>query len=187
MARHDWDDRVTPALEAFLAELTGQAARRSVRVLALDGVTNSQNVGMVVRSVVGAGFDGFLWPVNGQPWINGLVVRASSGAIFECPILRCDTTLSGIAALQGAGFSVHGLDRDANQSLFETTAAHRAAYVLGGEAEGLSHDVREQLDGLVSIPMGGRLESLNVAVAAGLVAFHAAGLLTRSADDSAAR
>jgi 23S rRNA (guanosine2251-2'-O)-methyltransferase len=169
-------------LEAFLATLTGAAARRSVRVLGLDGVTNSQNVGMVVRSVVGAGLDGLLWPLVGQPWVNGLVVRASSGAIFECPILRCDSIAAGLSALQGAGFTVYGLDADSKESLFDVQPPHRAAYILGGETLGLSAGIREQLDRLVQIPMGGRLESLNVAVAAGLVAFHAAGLLAQSSD-----
>jgi len=173
--------RVTE-LDAFLATLTGSAARRPVRVLGLDGVTNSQNVGMVVRSVVGAGFDGLLWPMFGQPWINGLVVRASSGAIFECPILRCDSIAAGLVALQGAGFTVYGLDADSPESLFDAPPPHRAAYVLGGETLGLSAGIRQQLDRLVRIPMTGKLESLNVAVAAGLVAFHAAGLLSPSSD-----
>ena len=68
--------RVTE-VESFLAAATGRAARKPIRLLALDGVTNSQNVGMVVRSVVGAGLDGLLWPTVGQPWVNGLVVRAA--------------------------------------------------------------------------------------------------------------
>jgi 23S rRNA (guanosine2251-2'-O)-methyltransferase len=164
-------------LDAFLAAATGPAARRPLRVLGLDGVTNSQNVGMVVRSIVGAGLDGMLWPLFGQPWVNGLVVRAASGAIFECPILRCDSIGVGLAALQGAGFTTFGLDAESDASLFSEPPPHRAAFILGGEALGLSADVRGQLDRLVRIPMGGRLESLNVAVAAGLVAFHAAGLL----------
>jgi 23S rRNA (guanosine2251-2'-O)-methyltransferase len=83
----------------------------------------------------------------------------------------------GLATLQAAGFSCVGLEAGAAQSLFETKPTHRAAYVLGGETMGLSEDVRSLLDDRVSIPMAGPLESLNVAVAAGLVCFHAAGLL----------
>jgi len=165
-------------LDAYLASLSGPAARHPARVIGLDGVTNSQNVGMVVRSIVGAGIDGLLWPLVGQPWINGLVVRAASGAIFECPILRCSSIEAGIAALQGAGFTAFGLAADGESSLFASPPPHRSVYILGGESAGLSSNVRGQLDRLVHIPMEGRLESLNVAVAAGLVAFHAAGLLS---------
>jgi 23S rRNA (guanosine2251-2'-O)-methyltransferase len=165
-------------LGSFLDRLKGRAARAPVRVLGLDGVTNSQNVGMVVRSVVGAGLDAFLWPLAGQPWVNGLVVRAAAGAIFDCPIVLCDSLATGMAELQGAGFSAFGLAADAATSLFAETPPHRALFVLGSESEGLSKAVREQLDHVVSIPMAGPLESLNVAVAAGLVCFHAAGLLS---------
>jgi len=96
--------RVTE-VESLVDGAKGGAARKPLRLLALDGVTNSQNVGMVVRSVVGAGLDGLLWPVVGQPWVNGLVVRAAAGAVFECPIVRCETLTVGLASLQAAGFS----------------------------------------------------------------------------------
>lgn len=164
-------------VEALLDGAKGRAARKPLRLLALDGVTNSQNVGMVVRSVVGAGLDGLLWPVKGQPWVNGLVVRAAAGAIFECPIVRCDSLALGLAQLQAAGFRSFGLAADASRSLFEVDPGHRALFVLGSESEGLSQEIRALLDEPVSIPMAGPLESLNVAVAAGLVCFHAAGLL----------
>jgi 23S rRNA (guanosine2251-2'-O)-methyltransferase len=164
-------------VDGLIAGATGRAARNPIRLVGLDGVTNSQNVGMVVRSVVGAGLDGFLWPLVGLPWVNGLVVRAAAGAIFECPIVRCDSLVGGLASLQAAGFNAFGLDANAKRSLFETEPGHRAVYILGSEALGLSEDVRGMLDEPVSIPMAGSLESLNVAVAAGLVSFHAAGLL----------
>ena len=164
-------------LSTFLDERKGAAARAPIRLLGLDGVTNSQNVGMVVRSVVGAGLDGLLWPMSGQPWVNGLVVRAAAGSLFACPILLCDSMTSAVATLQGAGFSVWGLDAGSPDSVFEGAMPHRLAFVLGGETEGLSAAVRGQLDRHVAIPMAGPLESLNVAVAAGLVAFRAAGLL----------
>ena len=163
-------------VDAFLAAATGRNARRPLRLLALDGVTNSQNVGMVVRSVVGAGLDGLVWPTVGQPWVNGLVVRAAVGSIFACPILRCETLVAGLAALQAGGFTLYGLDAGGEAELFDVDPAHRAVFVLGSEARGLSEDVAGLLDRRVSIPMVGPLESLNVAVAAGLVAYHAAGL-----------
>jgi 23S rRNA (guanosine2251-2'-O)-methyltransferase len=113
----------------------------------------------------------------GQPWVNGLVVRAAAGSIFECPIIRCESLTTGLVALQAAGFSCVGLDAGSGRSLFDTQPAHRAAYVLGSETTGISDEVRGLLDESVSIPMAGPLESLNVAVAAGLVCFHAAGLI----------
>ncbi len=164
-------------LDALLASTKGRAARQPMRVLALDGVTNSQNVGMIVRSLVAAGFDGLLWPMKGQPWVNGLVVRAAAGAIFECPIVLCDDLAAGLSLLQGAGFASFGLDAGAGRSLFALVPPHRAVFVLGSESQGLSPEVAAMLDERLSIPMAGRVESLNVAVAAGLVCYHACGLL----------
>lgn len=173
--------RVT-SLAAFLDARKGGGARHPVRLLGLDGVTNSQNVGMVVRSAVGAGLDGLLWPMVGQPWINGLVVRAAAGALFACPIVVCESMASAVGQLQAAGFEVWGLDAAGESSVFELERPHRLATILGGETEGLSPAVRASLDHLVRIPMAGPLESLNVAVAAGLVAFQVGGLLEPSAD-----
>lgn len=171
-------------LDALIASTKGRAARQPMRVLALDGVTNSQNVGMVVRSVVAAGFDGLLWPMVGAPWVNGLVVRAAAGAIFSCPIVCCESLAVGLGRLQGAGFTVAGLDAGAHASLFETRPAHRIAYVLGSESQGLSPDVAALLDQRLSIPMASGVESLNVAVAAGLVCYHARGHLGSGASES---
>ncbi len=178
--------RVT-TVESWLDRAKGAAAREPQRLLALDGVTNAQNVGMVVRSVVAAGLDGLVWPVVGQPWVGGLVVRAAVGAIFECSILRCESLLEGLVTLQSQGFRVFGLDAAADRSLFEIEPAHRAVFVLGSESAGLSATVRGVIDEPVSIPMMGAVESLNVAVAAGLVAYRAAGLLGRGSEGRGVR
>ena len=164
-------------VEAFIENSKGKNARHPTRLIALDGVTNSQNVGMVVRSVVGAGLAGMLWPLVGQPWINGLVVRAAAGSIFECPIIRCDSLAAGLTELQSAGFRCLALEAGASRSLFSKPPAHREVFVLGSETAGLSEGVGNLVDERVAIPMAGPLESLNVAVAAGLVCFHAGGLL----------
>jgi len=54
--------------------------------------------------------DALLWPTVGSPWINGLVVKASAGTVLRCPILRCEESIHGLLALQGAGFDLVGLE-----------------------------------------------------------------------------
>lgn len=159
-------------VDGFVDGRKGVAAKKPSRVLALDGITNSQNVGMIVRSAVASGMDGLLWPIAGTPWINGLVVKSSAGTVLRCPILRCELVIHGLLALQGAGFAVIGLDGDAAEDLADLDPPHRAVYVVGSETAGLSDDVRGLLDGAVRIPMRGGVESLNVAVAASLLCFH---------------
>jgi len=160
-------------VEAFVDGLKGRAARRPVRVLALDGVTNSQNVGMIVRSLVASDMDALLWPLVGSPWVNGLVVKASAATVYRCPILRCETLVQGLSALQAAGFQCLGLSRDAEQSLFDWQPPHRVVWVLGGETSGIADEVAGLLDARLRIPMARGVDSLNVAVAAALVCYHA--------------
>jgi 23S rRNA (guanosine2251-2'-O)-methyltransferase len=159
-------------VEAFAASRTGRAARTPMRVLAFDGLTNSQNIGMIVRTALATGIDGLLWPTVGVPWVNGLVVKASAGTALRAPIVRCHALSEGLATLQGAGFTCAGLDAMADVSLDGWSPPHRVVFVVGNETTGLSEDVRPLLDATVSIPMAGEVESLNVAVAASLVCYR---------------
>lgn len=160
-------------VESFLDGLKGPRARRPVRVLALDGVTNSQNVGMIVRSLVASECDALLWPCAGSPWVDGLVVKASAATVYRCPIVRCETLAEGLVALQAAGFQCLGLAREAEVNLFDWQPPHRVACVVGGETTGIGPAVGPLLDGWLRIPMARGVESLNVAVAAALVCFQA--------------
>lgn len=159
-------------VEGFVAGRTGRAARAPTRLLAFDGLTNSQNIGMIVRTAVATGIDGLLWPTVGVPWVNGLVVKASAGAVLRAPIVRCESLAEGLAGLQGAGFACVGLDARAATALDAWTPPHRVAFCIGNETSGLSDAVRGLLDDTVGIPMTGGVESLNVAVAASLVCYR---------------
>lgn len=168
--------RLTRVMEvdAFAQSLTGANAKNPARVIALDGVTNPQNVGMIIRSAAAAGMSAILWPLVGSPWVNGLIVKSSASTIFRFPIVRCHTLSEGLWELKRAGFTLYGLAADGATSLFDCRPAHRGAFIMGGETEGLSRETLDLLDERVSIPMAAGVESLNVAVAAGLVCFHAA-------------
>lgn len=146
---------------------------RSSRLLALDNVTNPQNVGMIVRSVVAAGMGGMLWPLAGTPWVSGLIIKSSASTVYRCPIVTTPSLPDGLVTLRRAGFALVGLVAVAKQNLFEHKPPARAVYVVGGETEGISPSVDSLLDTRLAIPMAGGVESLNAAVAASLVCFHA--------------
>ena len=156
--------RMAPVAD-FLDELVGPAA-----VLVLDRVTNPANVGMILRSATAAGLDGVLLPRRGVPAIDPLVVKASAGVAFRAPVLRAATAEEGCAALRDAGFGVFGLETG-GPSLLDADLPGRVALVLGNETDGLSADVRAELDGVLSIPMRNGVESLNVASAAAVAAY----------------
>jgi 23S rRNA (guanosine2251-2'-O)-methyltransferase len=138
-------------------------------VLVLDGITNPQNVGMILRTAVAAGIAGVVLPRHGVPDLTPLVVKASAGVALDAPVLRAETAADGLAILRDAGFASFGLDAGATRSLWDPTPfPEKAAFVLGSETGGVRVDVDERL----AIPLAGTVESLNVAVAAGVLCFE---------------
>ncbi|MDD7916574.1 TrmH family RNA methyltransferase [Actinomycetospora callitridis] len=167
-------DVVAPRMrpvEHFLADLDPAAP---ARVLVLDGLTNPANVGMILRSATGAGLEGVLVPRRGVPAIDPLVIKASAGVAFHAPVLRSRTAATGLAALAEAGFVLFGLDGAARESLFRAELPERVALVVGGETDGLTDDVRDELHGILTIPLAEGVESLNAACAATVACFELA-------------
>ncbi|GAA4747428.1 TrmH family RNA methyltransferase [Actinomycetospora chibensis] len=167
-------DVVAPRMrpvEHFLADLDPAAP---ARVLVLDGLTNPANVGMILRSATGAGLEGVLLPRRGVPAIDPLVIKASAGVAFHAPVLRSRTAATGLAALAEAGFVLLGLDGAARESLFDAELPDRVALVVGGETDGLTDGVRDELHGTLTIPLADGVESLNAACAATVACFELA-------------
>ena len=147
---------------------------RGKTLLALDGITNPQNVGMIIRSATAAGVDGLLYPAKGVAALGPLVIKASAGTVFRAPIIHCDAVGTALAALKQAGFRIAVLDSGGDDSLYDFQPASPTVFVLGSESEGISQQTLEVADIRIRIPMKNGVESLNVAVAAALVAFRLA-------------
>lgn len=160
-------------LEEWASTLHGKRAAVPTRLLAMDTITNPQNLGMIIRSAAAAGITGILWPRVGCPWVNGLVIKASAATVYRMPIVVCHDLAGAISHLQGVGFHIAGLEADGGTDLFEHRTRHRAVFVIGSETTGISREVTELLDERLAIPMAEGVESLNAAVAAALVCFHA--------------
>lgn len=143
-----------------------------VRLLALDGVTNPQNMGMAIRSATAAGVDGVLYADRGNPALGPLVIKASAGTVFRAPLLRCASILDAMHLLVDSGFALYRLQAGSARSLYANTAiASRSVFVMGGETAGVSEAVQALTGTNISIPMANGVESLNVAVSAALVCY----------------
>ena len=172
--RHDQGvlaDVVAPRMAPVAEFLDALGPVAPASVLVLDAVTNPANVGMLLRSATAAGLDGVLLPRRGVPAIDPLVVKASAGVAFRAPVLRAATAAQGGAALRAGGFGVFGLDAG-GASLLDAELPARVALVLGNETDGLSPDVRAELDATLAIPMHDGVESLNVASAGAVAAYE---------------
>ena len=156
--------------QEFIKESLAQPGK-PFRLIALDGVTNPQNLGMIIRSVCASGCDGLLLPEKGCASLSPLVIKASAGTMFQCPILRCETLSKALQELRNNGAQVCTLSSHNQQTLQSFQPQGSVIYVMGNETEGVSSTITQHSDVQLCIPMHNGVESLNVAVTAALVAF----------------
>lgn len=152
-------------------ELAKTALSPDDRFLVLDGITNPQNVGMIIRSALAADITGIVYPKQGVATLGPLVIKASAGTAMRAPLIRCANALEGVTALKANGMRIVTLAGDTDLTLNRLESGIATAFVLGGETDGVSHQIRGLADCSVSIPMANKVESLNVAVTAALVAY----------------
>jgi 23S rRNA (guanosine2251-2'-O)-methyltransferase len=158
------------SIEQFLQQA---GSGKAFTLIALDSITNPQNLGMIIRSVCAGYVDGLLIPSKGCAAISPLVIKASVGTLFKTRLLHCDTLAAGLTLLQQHQATVCTLSSHASQSLFEFKPKGSCVYVLGNETEGVSAEVSRLSDQQLAIPMNNNVESLNVAITAALIAFKA--------------
>jgi len=157
------------------ADLDALLAAPRAFLVALDGVTDPQNLGAVARSAETAGATGLLLPRHRSAQITPVVAKAAAGAIEYLPIAPVSGIPAALERAARAGVWSVGLDERGEQSLFDLSLADQPiVIVLGAEGRGLARLTRERCDVLVGIPMRGHVASLNVAAAAALACHEVA-------------
>ena len=160
-----------PLPEADLDELCRSSTPPFL--LALDGVTDPQNLGGLLRTAEAAGVTGVVLPRHRAVHVTPAVTKAAAGAVEHVPIAMVGGLPGALARASELGLWVVGLDPTADESLFGLPVADAGVViVLGAEGRGLSRLVRQRCDSLVSIPLQGALPSLNVAAAGALALFE---------------
>jgi 23S rRNA (guanosine2251-2'-O)-methyltransferase len=162
--------RVAPYRYADAYEL---AAAEKPLLVCLDQVTDPHNLGAVARSAEGAGATGVIVPSHGSARVTPAVARASAGAVEHLAIAVVQNLARYLTEVKGPDLWVWGAASDAGESLWQADLDGGLAFVLGAEGRGLRPLVRRACDGIVSIPLGGEIESLNVSVAAALLLYEA--------------
>ncbi len=140
------------------------------RLLALDGIHNPQNLGMIIRCAAAGNIDGIILPKKNSAKLSPLVMKASAGTLFKIEIFYCDTLQESLQPLSHHS-EIYALSSHALKSLETLTIPKKSIFVLGNESEGVSPDVLSLCNNSVAIPMNRGVESLNVAVTAALIAF----------------
>ena len=151
----------------------GMKSSNGFKAVLLDGITNPQNVGMIIRSCCAAGINAIFYPRRSVAALGPLVIKSSAGTLFNAPIIQCEDARLTAQSLQARGFDIAVLDSHAETSLFDFKPAKPIVYVLGGETDGVDNTIKNAASVSLRIPMTNNVESLNVAVTAALVAFYA--------------
>lgn len=163
-----------PLEETELSDLLRRKPGTAPFLVAVDGVTDPGNLGALLRCCDGAGVTGVVLPRHRAVHITPTAAKAAAGAVEHVRMSVVGGLPAALARIKDAGIWVVGLDDAADRSLFELgdLATDGICLVLGAEGAGLSRLVRERCDLIVSIPMLGRLSSLNVSAAAALATYE---------------
>ncbi len=140
-------------------------------VLILDGITDPHNLGAILRSADQFGVDLVMIPERRAVQANETVVKVSSGAAQYVPISVVTNLTREIKVLKDNGFWIYGADM-AGEDSYSMAFPRRTAIVMGSEGDGISQLVRKNCDHIISIPMQGHIDSLNVSVAAGILLYE---------------
>lgn len=135
----------------------------------LDGITDPQNMGAIIRTGHCFGVDGFILPENRSSGLTAAVFKASAGALLHMPVAVVVNLVRAIDFLKEQNFWIYGADRDGTSTFRVFDHVDRVALVMGSEGKGLRPLIKKKCDFLVSISMRNPFDSLNVSVAAGII------------------
>jgi len=139
----------------------------------LDQVTDPRNLGAVARAAVGAGASGVVVPAHGAARVSPAVCRSSAGAVEHLPIAVVPNLARYLGEIKRADLWAFAALAEGGSSMWQSDLGGGVALVFGAEGKGIRPLVRRTCDGIVSIPLAGGVESLNVSVAAALLLYEA--------------
>lgn len=163
---------LAPERTISLADLLNNSEVGSRFFLVLDGVTDPHNFGALIRSAVAAGCQGIIVGKDRSCPLTAVVEKTSAGATAHIPVCRVTNLSRALDELKSAGVWVYGLAGEESRCIYDVDLGGDVALVAGSEGKGLRPIIRKGCDALLSIPMLGAIQSLNVSVATGIALFE---------------
>ena len=157
-----------------LEDLLAHKREQHAFLIVLDGVEDPHNLGAIIRTAEGAGADGIVIPERRAVGVTATVAKASAGASEYLPIAKVTNISRTVEELKERNIWTVGLDERGDKPYDQLDYKMDCALVLGAEGHGLHEQIRKKCDFLVSIPMLGKVPSLNVSVAAAIVMYEVA-------------
>jgi 23S rRNA (guanosine2251-2'-O)-methyltransferase len=168
LAYHQFDEMLSE-----IAPRYEDVQARKPLLLMIDQVTDTHNFGAILRTSVAAGVAGVIVPAQHMAPLNTTTIKASAGLAGHVPVARVRSLTNSIDRLKERGYWITGLTKKGGTSIWETDWVRPRVLIVGSEGKGMRPSTEEKCDVLVSIPMPGSAESLNVSVAAGTALFSA--------------
>ncbi len=140
--------------------------------LVLDGVEDPRNLGAILRTAEAAGVHGVIIPERRAAGLTETVAKAAAGALEYVPVVKVVNIVNTLEELKKAGVWVAGAEAGGDALYWDADFVRPTALVLGGEDKGVRRLVRERCDYLLSLPLMGKISSLNVSVAAGVLLYE---------------
>lgn len=139
----------------------------------LDGVTDTRNMGAIIRSAAAVKATAVVIPTNGSAQITGETIKTSAGGVFQIPICRVNHLKDAVYLLQSYDIKSIVADEKAEQNIFDIDLTNTVAIVMGAEDKGVSHGVRNLCSHSAKLPILSNMDSYNVSVAAGIFLYEA--------------
>ena len=149
-----------------------RSAQGKAIVLILDSIEDPQNLGSLIRTAETCGVQGVILPKDRAAGITPVVVKASAGAVAHLPVVRVTNLANTLEDLKKEGFWIVGADSRAEKSLYELKFDMNVGLVIGSEGKGVRPLLLKKCDYTVSIPMRGKVSSLNAAIAGAVILFE---------------
>ncbi len=141
-------------------------------IIILDGIEDPHNLGSIIRTAETAGAHGIIIPKRRAASVNATVAKTSAGAVEHVKIARVSNINETIKYLKENGVWIYGTDGEARNMYYNQDFRDSTAIIIGSEGFGMSDLVKKNCDGLVKIPMKGKINSLNASVAAGIIIYE---------------
>ena len=142
-------------------------------IIVLDEVTDVRNFGAIVRTALCAGAHAVLFPEKGSARIGSDAMKTSSGALNHLPICRTKNLVKSLKILKESGLALIACSEKGDQTIYDVDMSGPAAIIMGSEERGIKIDHIAEADYFAKIPMAGKVQSMNVGVAMGIISFEA--------------
>ncbi len=156
---------------ASLDDILGANGEKGGLIIVCDGIEDVHNLGSIIRVAECAGANGVIIPSNNSASVTEAVIRISAGAAQHMPVVKVNSINRAIDELKKANYWLYALEAD-GKNIYDADLSGNVALVIGGEDSGVKRLTREKCDFTISLPLKGKVNSLNASVALGIAAYE---------------